>query len=233
MIDSTTDPLTELESRIGYAFRKRELLIEALSHRSHANEVGDGQDNQRLEFFGDSILSFLVSSILYKNFPDAREGRLTRMRGGLVDEPALAKVALSIDLGSALLLGKGEEKSGGRLKPSILADGCEALLAAVYLDGGITAAKRVVKRLFESSIETLYKGSAKGEDYKTELQELVQSRGGNSPGYRLAGSSGPDHERLFVVEVMIDGAVAGRGEGGSKKRAEQAAAAAALATLRR
>ena len=222
----------DLEGRLGYTFRDRSLLEEALTHRSNTNEVsGVTADNQRLEFFGDSILGFLISHFLFVRFPDAREGDLTRMRAALVDEQNLFAVAARLGLGSFLLLGKGEEKSGGREKRSILADACEALIAAVFLDGGIRAARKVVRLLFEASDDAAtLSGSAR--DYKSELQELVQSRSALAPKYELTGVDGPDHERFYTVSVLLEGVPAGSGRGRSKKEAQQAAAREALAAMK-
>jgi ribonuclease-3 len=220
-----------LEKAINYTFRDRSLLEEALTHRSCANEVaGRVSDNQRLEFFGDSILGFLISHSLFESFPDAREGELTRMRAALVDEQNLFKVAGRLDLGAFLVLGKGEEKSGGREKRSILADACEALIAAVFIDGGIRAARKIVRRLFGSADAAALPGGAR--DYKSELQELVQSRSVAAPKYELTAVEGPDHEKVYSVSVLIDGVPAGSGRGRSKKEAQQAAACAALAAIR-
>ena len=220
-----------LEGRLGYTFRDRSFLEEALTHRSSTNEVSGGiSDNQRLEFFGDSILGFLISHSLYVRFPDAREGDLTRMRAALVDEQNLFKVAAHLDVGSFLLLGKGEEKGGGREKRSILADACEALIAAVFLDGGIRAARKVVRRLFVASDNITLSGAAR--DYKSELQELVQSRSVPAPKYELTGVDGPDHEKQYTISVLLEGIPAGSGRGRSKKEAQQAAAREALAALK-
>jgi ribonuclease III len=221
----------DLEGRLGHIFRDRSLLEEALTHRSSTNEVSGGiSDNQRLEFFGDSILGFLISHSLFVRFPDAREGELTRMRAALVDEQNLFKVAAHLDLGAFLVLGKGEEKSGGREKKSILADACEALIAAVFLDGGIRAARKVVARLFWASDETTVSGSTR--DYKSELQELIQSKPAPAPKYELTGVDGPDHEKVYTVSVLLDGVPAGSGKGRSKKEAQQAAAREALAAMK-
>ncbi len=202
-------------------------------HPSCANEAQGGlADNQRLEFFGDAILDFLVSHLLLVRFPFAREGELTRMRAALVDETNLSRVAADLHLGDYLALGRGEEKSGGREKRSILADACEALLAAVYLDGGITAARRVVTRLFANSAAVTLAGNI-SRDYKTELQELAQARFATAPGYELIAAEGPDHDRIYFVRVMLNGAAAGEGRGSSKKEAQQAAAREALVGLGR
>lgn len=233
MPKETDNRYASLEKAVGYRFRNQLLLEEALTHPSRANEVqGKVADNQRLEFFGDAILDFLVSHLLFDRFPGAREGELTRMRAALVDEMNLARVAAALDLGAYLALGKGEEKSGGREKRSILADACEALLAAVYLDGGITAARRVVTKLFAAALAAVPAGSV-SRDYKTELQELAQARFAAAPDYELIATEGPDHDRSYLVRVMLNGAPAGDGRGSSKKEAQQAAAREALAVLGR
>lgn len=222
-----------LEKAIGYRFRNQAFLEEALTHPSHANESPDRlADNQRLEFFGDAILDFLVSHQLFTSFPDAREGELTRMRAALVDEANLARVAAALELGAWLSLGKGEEKSGGREKRSILADACEALLAAVYLDGGIAAARKVVTRLFAVSAAGSPAGSV-SRDYKTELQEFAQASYATAPVYELIAADGPAHDRSYSVRVLLNSAPAGEGRGSSKKEAQQAAARQALAVLGR
>lgn len=231
MQTETGNKFEVLEARLGYRFRDCALLEEALTHRSSANEQsGAVADNQRLEFFGDSILGFLISHALYKRFPEAREGELTRMRAALVDEQNLSLIAARLELGSFLILGKGEEKGGGREKRSILADACEATIAAVFLDGGITAARRVVRRLFDDFADPARPGAAR--DYKSELQELVQSRSEPAPSYVLAGYEGPDHDRVYTVSVLLNGVPAGSGRGRSKKEAQQAAACQALAACK-
>ena len=222
-----------LEKAVGYRFRNQALLQEALTHPSRANEAPERlADNQRLEFFGDAILDFLVSHLLYLRFPGAREGELTRMRAALVDEANLARVAAALELGTWLSLGRGEEKSGGREKRSILADACEALLAAVYLDGGIAAARKVVTRLFADSAAAALAGTV-ARDYKTELQELAQASYATAPAYELIATDGPAHDRSYCVRVLLNGAPAGEGSGSSKKEAQQAAARQALAMLGR
>ena len=222
-----------LEKAVGYRFRNQALLEEALTHPSRANESLERlADNQRLEFFGDAILDFLVSHLLYTRFPDAREGELTRMRAALVDEANLARVAAALELGTWLSLGRGEEKSGGREKRSILADACEALLAAVYLDGGIAAARKVVTRLFADSAAASLAGTV-SRDYKTELQEFAQASYATAPAYELIAADGPAHDRSYCVRVLLNGAPAGEGSGRSKKEAQQAAARQALAMLGR
>lgn len=220
-----------LEEALGYAFRDRNLLLQALTHRSRANEAGRHiPDNQRLEFLGDSILGFIVGADLYLAHPTWREGELSRKRSALVDEENLARLAISIELGDFLLLGRGEEMGGGRKKGSILADAFEALIAAVYLDGGIDAARDIVSRQFA---QLILANATEGlsRDYKTELQEITQSRFFLAPRYELLDSSGPDHERSYRVAVYLGDELAGEGGGRSKKAAQQAAARQALEKL--
>mgnify|MGYP003807621429 FL=1 len=217
---------------MGYRFRNRDCLAEALTHRSFVNESREAalRDNQRLEFFGDAVLGLLVSRRLFERFPDMGEGELSRIRASLVDEPALAAVAEKICLGKYLLLGRGEEKTGGRRKRSILADALEALVAAVYLDGGLAAAEQVVDDLFGASLDRVGVEFI-GRDFKTRLQEVCHAFYGKAPRYVLEEVSGPDHERVFKVSVRINGECLGMGVGKSKKMAEQAAARRALEQL--
>ena len=233
MNDTCNDMLGRLEVVIGYSFKDRQLLCQALTHRSFVNETGDKsvRDNERLEFFGDAVLDFFLSDQLYRRFPDSSEGELTRIRASLVDEESLARLAGNLDLGKYLRLGRGEEKSGGRGKKSILADAYEALLAAVYLDGGADA----VHFLMETHLLPLLQRHANGtvsRDYKTEFQELSQALRGVTPSYLLKGTSGPDHDRIFRVEALVAGEHFGEGTGKSKKEAEQAAAREGFARLK-
>ena len=223
------DSLTQIERALGYGFRDRALLEEALTHRTFVNEAGGGKDNQRLEFFGDSVLDFLLSDLLLVRFPTSREGELTRIRAALVDEGSLARIASGLDLGSSLRLGRGEEKGGGREKRSLLADAFEALLAALYLDGGIEEARRVVQEQFAPLLET--GDGLAGRDFKTSLQERARLERGQLPRYQLKQVSGPDHDRHFTVEIYLGDDLMGEGEGRTKKEAEQAAAGAAWARL--
>lgn len=218
--------MLELEERLGYHFRNRALLEQALSHSSWSNERGLGRlgCNERLEFLGDSILGFVVAETLYRTFPNLPEGEMTRIRAELVCEESLAETAGELGLGACLRLGKGEEQGGGRNRPSIIADAVEAVLAAVYLDGGEEAARSMLSRFILPKLKHAEESS---HDYKTALQEIVQSRGFPAPTYRLSGESGPDHDKVFRSEVLIDGEIAGAGSGKSKKEAERAAAKAA------
>ena len=224
--------MLKLEKKLNYTFRDRGLLSEALSHSSYANEHRSAglKSNERLEFLGDSVLGFVTAEFLFAQHPDLPEGDLTRIRAALVCEQSLFEVAQKLDLGRYLKLGRGEEAGGGRKRISILADATEAVFAAVYLDGGIGAASQLIHRVLldaerEEAVEE------RRRDYKTALQELVQRTPGRAITYQLVEETGPDHCRVFVMEVSVDGQAAGRGEGRSKKEAEQAAARAALEAM--
>ena len=230
-MDNMEDDLfSGIEEKLGYRFRDRGLLEEALTHRTYVNEAGGGKDNQRLEFFGDAVLDFLLSDLLLVQFPSSREGELTRIRAALVDEVSLARIAAELDLGSCLRLGRGEEKGGGRRKRSLLADAFEALLAALYLDGGIEPARRVVKERFEPLFDSGELLS--GRDAKTELQERARLARGELPRYQLKEVSGPDHDKRFTVEIYLGRELMGEGVGRTKKEAEQDAARAAMTLLK-
>ena len=222
--------LKDLEAAIGYRFKNISLLQNALAHSSYANERWHSSlmSNERLEFLGDSILGMLVADHLYRNFPDRPEGELTRMRADMVCERALAAVAGKIGLGEHLLLGKGEKAGGGRGRDSILADAVESVIAASYLDGGMEAAKQFVDRFVLVNVPH---AKLHNRDYKTTLQELVQQKKNQTISYVLVGESGPDHDKQFVVQLLINAKVAGVGTGSSKKRAEQDAARAALEAM--
>lgn len=218
-----------LEEKLGYTFRDPALLENALTHSSCANESrGRLQSNERLEFLGDSILGMVVAEHLFRNHPELPEGELTRTRASLVCEDSLVEVAQSLGLGDHLKLGKGEETGGGRNRPSIRADAVEAVLAAVYLDGGIDSARKIIQKYILSKEIVSMKSS---RDYKTALQELVQRESGQVLKYQLVGESGPDHDKRFFVEVLLNGSSVGRGEGRSKKEAEQMSARAAIEKL--
>lgn len=226
--------MEELERKLNYTFRDRSLLVEALNHSSYANEHRGEQigSNERLEFLGDSILGFVTAEFLYEQHPDLPEGDLTRIRAALVCEQSLYEVAQKLRLGRYLKLGRGEEAGGGRTRISILADATEAVFAAVYLDGGIGAASALIHGvLLDAEREEIVE--ERRRDYKTALQELVQRQADQVLTYRMAGESGPDHEKTFTVEVLLNGIRIGTGDGHSKKEAEQAAAAAGLDRLQR
>lgn len=221
-----------LEKKLGYDFGDISLLKTALSHSSYANENRrDGaESNERLEFLGDAVLGFVVAEYLYRNFPELPEGKMTRLRAELVCEKGLNEVAEKLGLGKYLLLGRGEERGGGRERPSILADAVESVLAAVFLDGGIMPAEKIIREFILNPFEAGESGN--DEDYKTLLQELLQKDHGRAPEYRLVGESGPDHAKIFKVEALLNGKAISSGTGKSKKDAEQSAAKHALEILK-
>ena len=221
--------IKELEAAIGYRFRDIMLLQNALAHSSYANERWHNSlmSNERLEFLGDSILGMVTAEYLYKNFPDRPEGELTRMRADMVCEQALAEAAERFGLGEHLLLGHGEEQ-GGRQRPSILSDAVESVIAACYLDGGMEVARDFINRFILVKVPEIRKNHT---DYKTTLQELVQQKKGQTLRYELVGESGPDHDKRFTAAVYLNDREVGRGDGSSKKRAEQAAAQTAVEKL--
>jgi ribonuclease-3 len=227
-------PLAALESRLGYRFEDRSILERALTHSSRAHEAGTAggyADYERMEFLGDAILGFIVSERLMQDDPIADEGTLTLRKQGVVSTPALAAVSRRLGLGDALRLGRGEDATGGRTKPSLLADAFESVLAAVYLDGGVRAARAFVRRHLRDELAATREVPAAGTDPKTVLQELIQGRTRVTPRYRVVSMSGPAHARTFVAEVLIGGDVAGQGSGASRKDAERDAARVALATI--
>lgn len=216
-----------LEQNLGYNFKNKNLLYNALSHSSYANEMRNGiTSNERLEFLGDSVLSIVVSEYLFDKFNNLPEGELTKLRASLVCEKSLCSFSRELHIGNFLMLGKGEEKGGGRERDSILADAFEAVLAAMYLDGGMEVARKHVLRFILPELS--HKDDDSFKDYKTALQEIIQKNPEESVSYILTGESGPDHDKLFEVEVHLNSNVIGRGTGKSKKSAEQAAAKLAL-----
>ena len=219
-----------LETKLGYQFQNPKLLDHALTHSSSANEhhLGSISSNERLEFLGDSVLGMIVADHLYRTFPDLPEGDLTRIRANLVCEGSLVLVAKEWDLGRYLKLGKGENACGGRSRPSILADAVEAVLAAVFLDGGLAHDRDIIQRFLLDRMEQVNRAS---RDHKTYLQELVQRKSGQVLSYELIGESGPDHNKTFQMQVLLNGQPIGQGTGHSKKEAEQAAANAAIERL--
>lgn len=227
----TPGGLADLEARLGYRFRQPALLQQALVHSSYAFENPEaGPDNERLEFLGDAVLNLMVSDLLVTAYPAAQEGQLTRWRAGLVNSRSLASLAQQLHLGAHLLLGRGEEQQGGRQKPSVLADALEAVIGAVYLDGGLTAVRQVVSRLLGEKLRQL-PGEVSEIDYKTRLQELLQKKTKQTPVYEIVAVQGPPHARRFTVAVRLGSALLGLGSGRSKKEAAQRAAAAALQDL--
>lgn len=224
--------MQELQRKLNYCFINPSLLVTALTHSSYANERST-ESYERLEFVGDSVLGMVTAAHLYKLFPDMSEGKMTRLRAELVCEQSLWQIAQKLELGSLLRLGKGEEISGGRERVSILADCVESIIAALYLDGGMDIAKRFIMENILSDVDENRAYSAFGSDYKTELQELVQRDSSNKLSYVLTGESGPDHMKTFVFDALVNGVSVGRGEGHTKKEAEQNAAKAALEEMRR
>ena len=222
--------LSELEQKIGYSFRSRALLDRALTHRSFANErVGENcQHNESLEFLGDSVLGFVVSAWLLERFPDLSEGKLSKMKAYLVSESRLVEIAEALDLGSYILLNRGEEKTGGRQKRALLADAYEALIGVLYVDGGITVAERFLRRELRQKLTGIDPASMIGADYKSALQEKLQAAGGPGPDYAVVEVQGPDHRRTFRIELRIGGQAVATGEGHTIKIAQQEAARLAL-----
>ena len=228
------DPVAALEVRLGQPLANRETALAALTHKSYVNEHrGEALlDNERLEFLGDAVIDLAVSHRLMERFPAAREGDLSKMRAAVVDEQGLAAMARTIDLGALLRLGRGEELTGGRKKASLLADAMEAVVAAVYLEAGLAGVLRLVERFLGEAFARAAAGTL-DRDYKTQLLELAQSRFKATPRYRVVAENGPDHAKVFVVELDLRGESLGRGSGRSKKDAEQAAARPALELLTR
>jgi len=229
------DEFEALQQVIGYRFRDRGLLEHAMTHTSRANEDVSGgvRDNESMEFLGDAVIGFVVADILFREFPEFDEGEKSKTKAALVSTTTLARQAERLALGDHLLLGRGEEKTGGRRKQALLADGYEALIAAIYLDGGIEHARAFITREFSTLLaEVRQHGAAGPQDYKSALQELLQAREMPLPEYRLVGALGPDHRKLFQVEVVVNGESLAESSGPSKKEAEQDAARAALEKLK-
>lgn len=225
-----SDTIGQFENIIEYRFNNRDYILEALTHSSYSNENKDYEFNERLEFLGDSVLSIIVSEYLFKEETSLPEGELTKLRANIVCEESLSDAAYEIKLGEHMLLGKGEEATGGRERISILADAFEAVIAAIYLDGGLESARRFVLKYMENIILDSRKGKI-FRDYKTHLQEILQGKGENNIWYKLVEEKGPDHNKRFVMEVGTNETVLGTGEGKSKKEAEQLAARVALKEL--
>ena len=228
--------LEPLERRIGYRFKDRGLLEHALTHSSRVSEDASGGvfDNESMEFLGDSVLGFVIADMLFRKFPQHNEGEKSKLKASIVSATALARLGGKIDLGEFLILGRGEEKTGGRRKHALIADCYEALIAAIYLDGGIEPVRAFLERQFADLIDEARRRGADAaftEDYKSALQEWLQSHDRGLPSYRLAAEIGPAHRRSFDVEVVVDGEAVARAEGRSKKEAAQAAARVALEKL--
>ena len=227
------DEFEELQVRVGYRFRDRGLLEHALTHKSRAAEDASGgvADNESLEFLGDAVLGLVVAEMLFRKYPHYDEGQKSKIKASVVSTQALARRAEQIQLGEHLLLGRGEEKTGGRFKQALLADGYEALIAALYLDGGLPAAAGFLERELTEAIELGAAEQVVGQDYKSALQERLQALGRPLPDYRVAAESGPDHRKQFTIDVVVAGDVLGTASGKAKKEAEQEAARLALERL--
>jgi ribonuclease-3 len=221
--------LSYLKNRLQLECLDEELLLQALTHSSfiYENRQNGIENNQRLEFLGDAVLDLAVSDFLFRNYPDSDEGELTKLRAALVCEPSLARTAKSLKLGYCLRMGKGEERSGGRERPSILADAFEALLGAIYLDQGLMKASEMALKFLDPLIKDVLEGRL-DSDYKTELQEIVQQLGSEQVQYTILREEGPDHHKIFTAGVIYKGELTGTGSGRSKKEAEQQAAKSAL-----
>ena len=215
-----------LEARVGYRFRDRGLLEHALTHKSKAHEDPSGgvSDNESLEFLGDAVLGLVVAESLFRSFPSYNEGQKSKIKANLVSTASLAEMAEQLGLGEHMILGRGEEKTGGRRKQALLADTCEALIAAIYLDGGLDPARAFLMREFSSGIEDAKQPEYFGRDHKSRLQERLQAHGRPLPSYRVSGEVGPDHRKLFHVEVFVGDELIAHGVGRTKKEAEQEAA---------
>ena len=226
------DEFDELQARIEYRFKDRGLLEHALTHKSRAAEDASGgvADNESLEFLGDAVLGLVVADTLFRQYPGYNEGQKSKVKAAVVSTQSLARRAEAIQLGDHLILGRGEEKTGGRFKQALLADAYEALIAGIYLDGGLDAATTFLRRELKEAIDA---GSAQtfAPDYKSALQERVQAIGHPVPEYRVSGSEGPDHRKTFTIEVLVNGEVLGAATGRAKKEAEQDAARQALEKL--
>jgi len=225
--------MIEFEERIGYTFSNHDLLERALTHKSYSHEAKNDEvrHNETFEFLGDSVLGFIVGDLLFRKFPALDEGALSKMKAYLVSANSLAAKARDYGMGDVIRLGVGEEKTGGRKKDSLLANVFEALIAGVYLDGGIDAARDLIEKSFGHDIQSIDENDLLFHDYKTALQELAQGRGFSLPEYNVVDEVGPDHDKIFIVEVRV-GSLLARGEGSSKKEAQQEAAKHALEATR-
>ena len=234
-MSTTAEAISGFEERVGYVFRDRELLERALTHKSFTNEQRETRspNNERLEFLGDTVLGFVIGELIYRTFPTLQEGALSKIKAHLVSAPMLAEKGRSLAIGRFLRLGTGEARSGGAEKHSLLADAFEAVVAAIYLDGGLAAAETFVRRVFTSDVAGIDIGDLSFHDYKTALQETAQSLGLPLPDYRVVDEYGPDHEKAFVVEVYWNGEPFAYGRGSSKREAQRKAAKEALKKLGR
>jgi len=225
---SAVGPYEALEAELGYHFSDAALLHQSLTHSSHAHEQRTGEDNEQLEFLGDAVLGFVVSDFLCRAYPHFSEGQLSKLKGFFVSSANLVKYAEQLDLGRYLQLGKGEEKTGGRTKQALLVDAFEAILGAMYIDGGLDVSRQLIARFIGPQVSEIGGTTGQVMDFKTALQELLQKRGMGPCNYVLASEEGPSHQKLFTVEIELGRAIVGRGIGLTKRAAEQAAAKQAL-----
>lgn len=232
---SAAEAVSDFEQRLGYAFRQRELLERALTHKSFSNENRESRapNNERLEFLGDAVLGFLVGEMIYRSFPSLQEGALSKIKAHLVSSNMLGAKGRALEIGRFLKMGAGEARSGGAEKVSLLADAFEAVVAAIYMDGGVPAAEAFVRRVFGPEVDGINIGDLSFHDYKTTLQETAQGLGLPLPEYRVVDESGPDHEKAFLVELVWDGVAFSQASGPSKREAQRKAAKEALKKLGR
>ncbi len=235
MNGSTADTVSAFQARLGYEFRNLDLLERALTHKSFSNENRElrSPNNERLEFLGDAVLGFVIGELIYHSFPNLQEGALSKIKAHLVSANMLSAKGRALEIGRYLRMGAGEARSGGAEKLSLLADAFEAVVAAIYLDGGVAPTETFVRRVFEPEVAGIDIGDLSFHDYKTTLQETAQSLGLPLPDYRVIEESGPDHEKAFVVELAWDGEPFARGQGPSKREAQRKAAKEALKKLGR
>jgi ribonuclease-3 len=235
MSSATAETLAEFQERLGYRFSDRELLARALTHKSYTNERREtgSVNNERLEFLGDTVLGFVIGELIFRSFPALQEGALSKIKAHLVSAATLSEKARALGIGRFLRMGTGEARSGGAEKLSLLADGFEAVVAAIYLDGGLPAAEAFTRRVFGPDVSGIDVGDLSFHDYKTALQETAQALGLPLPDYRIVDEYGPDHEKTFVVEVAWDGTPFAYGRGASKREAQRKAAKEALKKLGR
>jgi ribonuclease-3 len=235
MNGAAAEAVSDFEQKLGYAFRQRELLERALTHKSFSNENRDSRapNNERLEFLGDAVLGFVVGEMIYRSFPTLQEGALSKIKAHLVSSNMLGAKGRALEIGRYLRMGAGEARSGGAEKVSLLADAFEAVVAAIYMDGGVPAAEAFVRRVFGPEVDGINIGDLSFHDYKTTLQETAQGLGLPLPEYRVVEESGPDHEKAFLVELLWDGVSFSHGSGPSKREAQRKAAKEALKKLGR
>jgi ribonuclease-3 len=233
MSDAVGEALSDFEQIVGYRFRDRELLARALTHKSYANERREtsSSHNERLEFLGDTVLGFVIGELIYRSFPNLQEGALSKIKAHLVSAATLSGKARALGIGRFLRMGAGEARSGGAEKLSLLADGFEAVVAAIYLDGGLPAAEAFLWRVFGTDVTGIDIGDLSFQDYKTALQEAAQALGLPLPEYRIVDEYGPDHEKVFVIQVFWNGEAFAYGRGLSKREAQRKAAKEALKKL--